>query len=77
MKILEAKYSGTKLDGLIAALMVKDGAERFLARVWSAVAIGVLVAILWGLSGLPALDSALRRDELLPVSDAVVFSRGR
>jgi hypothetical protein len=50
-----------------------DGiSERFL---WlgTAAIIGFLAALLLGLSGVPAPDSALRRDELLPV-DAVVFS---
>jgi hypothetical protein len=40
----------------------------------TAVVIGFLAALLLGLSGVPALDSALRRDELLPVTDGVVFS---
>jgi hypothetical protein len=39
----------------------------------SAVLMGALAAVLWGLAGLPALYSAVRSDELLPVTDTVAL----
>ena len=47
---------------LVAKRAVKGVAERFLWHVGSAVVIGILAAVLWGLSGLPAPDSAHRGD---------------
>jgi hypothetical protein len=47
-----------EIKNLVANRAVKGVAERFLWPVGSAVVIGILAAVLWGLSGLPAPDSA-------------------
>jgi hypothetical protein len=43
---------------LVAQRAVEGVAERFLWHVGSAVVVGILAAVLWGLSGLPASDPA-------------------
>jgi hypothetical protein len=43
---------------LVPKRAVKGVAERFLWHVGSAVVVGILAAVLWGLSGLPASDPA-------------------
>ena len=47
-----------EIKNLVAKRAVKGVAERFLWHVGSAVVVGILAAVLWGLSGLPASDPA-------------------
>ena len=47
-----------EIKNLVAKRAVKGVAERFLWHVGTAVVIGFLAAVLLGLSGLPAPDSA-------------------
>jgi hypothetical protein len=51
-----------EIKNLVAKRAVKGVAERFLWHVGTAVVIGFLAAVLLGLSGLPAPDSAQRGD---------------
>ncbi|HEY3042286.1 MAG TPA: hypothetical protein VGJ66_26385 [Pyrinomonadaceae bacterium] len=47
-----------EIKNLVAKRAVKGVAERFLWHVGSAVVVGILAAVLWGLSGLPAPNPA-------------------
>jgi hypothetical protein len=58
MEVREEEHTNVEIKNLI----VNGVAERLLWHVGTAVVIGCLAAILWGLSGLPAPDSARRGD---------------
>jgi len=51
-----------EIENLFAKGVVKGDTKRFLWHVGTAVVIGFLAAVLLGLSGLPAPDSAHRGD---------------
>ena len=56
------KLTDAEIENLFAKGVVKGDTKRFLWHVGAAVVIGFLAAVLLGLSGLPAPDSAHRGD---------------
>jgi hypothetical protein len=56
------ELTDAEIENLFAKGVVKDDTKRFLWHVGTAVVIGFLAAVLLGLSGLPAPDSAHRGD---------------
>jgi hypothetical protein len=62
MEMRDEEYTNVETENLIAKGVVKGDTKRFLWHVGTAVVIGFLAAVLLGLSGLPAPDSAHRGD---------------
>jgi hypothetical protein len=56
------ELTDAEIENLFAKGVVKGDTKRFLWHVGTAVVIGFLAAVLLGLSGLPAPDSAHRGD---------------
>ena len=62
MEMRDEEYTNMEIENLIAKEVIKGDTKRFLWHVGTAVVIGFLAAVLLGLSGLPAPDSAHRGD---------------
>jgi hypothetical protein len=62
MEMRDEEYTNMEIENLIAKGVIKGDTKRFLWHVGTAVVIGFLAAVLLGLSGLPAPDSAHRGD---------------
>jgi hypothetical protein len=62
MEMHDEEYTNMEIENLITKGVVKGDTKRFLWHVGTAVVIGFLAAVLLGLSGLPAHDSAHRGD---------------
>jgi hypothetical protein len=62
MDVPAEKLTDAEIENLFAKGVVKGDSKRFLWHVGTAMVIGFLAAVLLGLSGLPAPDSAHRGD---------------
>ena len=58
MEMRDEEYTNMEIENLIAKGVVEGDTKQFLWHVGTAVVIGFLAAVLLGVSGLPAPDSA-------------------